>query len=285
MSPTSTGGNERKLLQTSGFEYHASFAPDGLWVSFTSERNGDGNSDVYRCRLDGSGLEAMMATPSMEDAATISPDGTKTAFVSTQDGYKTNIWVLDLRTKQMRNLTSGKDVAGDPSKPDGYFRPSWSPDGQWIAFSSDRNTPWRGHDEGHGWEHTQELSIYVIRPDGSDFRKVASKPGYCLGSPKWSPDGKRIAFYEITTEGTWGAHRPEFIGRVGSQIVSVDVVEGGRAEHTSGPGLKIYPHYLSATEIGYHIKGGSEEGLAYTSDRPGSNAISARRPGRPMAGL
>ncbi|QRO01907.1 PD40 domain-containing protein [Archangium violaceum] len=108
----------------------------------------------------------------------------------------------------------------------------------------------------------------MIRADGAGFRRVASKPGYCLGSPKWSSDGRRIVFYEITTEGTWGAHRPEWIGRVESQIVSIDVATGERVEHTTGPGLKLFPQFLSTQEIGCLIKGGPEEGLAYTSGRP-----------------
>ena len=102
-------------------------------------------------------------------------------------------------------------VQGDTSSPNSFLRPSWSPDGQWLAFSSDRNTDWGGHDGGKSWEHTQELSIYVIRADGRDFRRIASRPGYCLGSPKWSPDGRRVAFYEMTTEDTWGARRPNLV--------------------------------------------------------------------------
>lgn len=266
------GTGERKFLQDSKFEYNPSFSPDGKSVVFTSERNGDGNPDLFRCAADGTGIEQIVAGPSVEDAGTLSPDGTRLAFVSTRNGYRANIWIRDTARGEMANLTGNPDIQGDLGGPTGFFRPAWSPDGRWLAFSSDRNTDWRGHDGGKGWEHTQELSIYVIGADGKNFRRIASKPGYCLGSPNWSPDGKRVVFYEMTTEDTWGARRPNLVGRVVSQIVSVDVATGERQEHTTGPGLKISPQYLSATEIAYHRKGGADEGLYYTSGRPSFKA-------------
>jgi Tol biopolymer transport system component len=266
------GTGERKFLQDSKFEYNPSFSADGKWVVFTSERNGDGNSDLFRCALDGIGIEPLVAGPSVDDAGVLSPDGKRLAFVSTRKGYRANIWLGDVARGEMVNLTGATDVQGDPAGPNGFFRPSWSPDGRWLAFSSDRNTDWRGHDGGKGWEHTQELSIYVIGANGQDFRRIASKPGYCLGSPSWSPDGKRMVFYEMTTEDTWGARRPNLVGRVVSQIVSVDIATGDRQEHTTGPGLKISPQFLSGSEIAYHRKGGVDEGLYYTSGRPAYKA-------------
>lgn len=262
------GGNERKLLADSAFDYNATRSMDGKWLVFTSERRADGQSDIYRARADGTGIEALLSTSSMEDAAVLSPDGKKLAYVSTANGYRANIWVRDMASGKVKQITGIGAVKGKEGKPDCYFRPTWSPDGKWIAFSSDRDTEWTGHDHGQGWEHTQELSIYIIRPDGSGFRKVVSKPGYCLGSPQWSPDGKRIVFYEMTVEATWGARRPNYVGKAYSQIVSVDVATGkDRVEHTTGTDLKLQPQYISNTEIGYLIKYGPNEGLAYTSGR------------------
>ena len=81
------------------FDYNASFASDGQSVVFTSERNGDGNSDVFRCRADGTDIQPLVIDPAVDDAAVLSPDGTRLAFVSTRDGYRANVWVMDLQER------------------------------------------------------------------------------------------------------------------------------------------------------------------------------------------
>lgn len=257
------GSDEHELLATSGFDYHASYSADGRWIVFTSERNGLGQADIYRVRSDGTGLERLTDSPALDDQAVVSPDGSRLAFVSTRDTHKANIWILDLGSRELSNLTVKAGIQGDSTKPDAFLRPAWSPDGQWIAFSSDRNTEWKAH--GTGWEHVQELGIYIARADGTGLRRL-SQPGICAGAPKWSSDGKRVVFYEIPVEDTWFARLPARVpGRATSQIVSVDIATRARMVHTAGAGLKVNPQFVGPANIGYLVKRGPNEGLAYTA--------------------
>lgn len=262
------GTDEHRLLPTDGFDYHASFSKDGQWIVFTSERSGLGQSSLYRVKVDGTDLKKLTDHIAVSDAAVFSPTNPNIiAFVSSRRGANefgtTNIWTLNIATGALKNVTGA--LKFDPSKPHSYFRPSWSPDGKWLALSSDTGSDWRGHNLPVGWERTQESSIYIIRPNGTGWKKIASKPGFDDGSPTWSPDGKHVAFYETPVESTWGAHRPEGINSVSSQIVSVDVATGDETALTSTPGFKVFPQYLSNTNVAYHVKGGQTEGVYTTA--------------------
>jgi len=141
--------------------------------------------------------------------------------------------------------------ASEPGKPSGFFRPSWSPDGQWIAFSSDRNTEWTGHENGAGAGHRQTLSVYVIRPDGTGLKRLTDGTR-SSGTPQWSADSKRVVFYEVPAGP--GGRGGGFGGSALSQIVSVDIATDNRIEHTSGPGGKVKPHFVGDQRVGYLLK-------------------------------
>lgn len=281
------GSGERQLLPASADrEYDASFSPDGKWIVFTSERDGagDGQADLYRVRPDGTGLERLTSDTSVEDAGAISPDGNSLAYVSTKGGARTaNIWVMDLKSKRARNLTG--DGKSEPhATMNGYFRPSWSPDGQWIAFSSDTGEKWQGAETGAGAGHSHPTSLYVIKADGTGMRRLTTtEQGNAYGTPKWSADGRRIVAYTLPVRQTFAARMHGFgIAALtsSSQIVEIDVASGEQKVLTSGNGLKTNPQYLPGDTLGYLIKatqdGGPEIGIVYSDGKrgPGGNVRS-----------
>lgn len=71
------------------------------------------------------------------------------------------------------------------------FHPAWSPDGTRIAFIG-----WIGEPDESG---QQESELFVMDSDGSNLRQVVSRPGPDL-SPRWSPDGRRVAWWGYGTE-------------------------------------------------------------------------------------
>lgn len=263
------GSNTTALManQTNAFDYHASWSKDGNWIVFTSERRADGQADIYRVKPDGTGLETLVSTDAVDDAGTLSPDGSKLAYVSTYGNYTTNIWVKDLTTGNTYNVTDTPENRANNIGPTGHYRPQWSPDGEWIALSSDRNTDWTGHSDGTGWEHTQSLSIYVVRTNGSDFRKVVGEEGMSMGQPQWSPDGSKIIFNSMTTESTYGAHGVDGQNlAITGQVQSVDVATGSDITNvTSGAYQKVAQAYMAnSSNIGYLLKAGGFGVVEYT---------------------
>src|SRR5579864_4553694 len=190
------GSGEHPLLTARGVDYDPVFAPDGETIVFTSDR--EGSADLFRVKLDGTALERLTDDRAYDDQAAFSPDGKQLVFVSSRSGGIAHLWTLDLHTRRVRALTSGTGAGGD-------FRPSWSPDGQWVAFSSDRGStlPFaRGR-----WEHLQIADIYVIHPDGSGLKRITEHGNFC-GSPRFSADSRRVMTYCMTAEQTLANRRP-----------------------------------------------------------------------------
>ena len=98
-------------------------------------------------------------------------------------GSDYNIWVLDTRTGEFRQLT--KDPAED-------YMPSWSPDDREIAFASTR-------DSGQ--------SAWAVSVADLTERKLATVAGGRVDAPSWGPGGQVV--YHVTA----GAEEPVRGGR------------------------------------------------------------------------
>ena len=92
----------------------------------------------------------------------------KIAFSSTRDG-DSEIYVMDIDGSKPLRLTI------NPARD---YDPSWSPDGDRIAFVSNRN---RGIEQ-----------IYVMGSDGGNLKRLTN--GAAHQQPAWSPEGERIAY-------------------------------------------------------------------------------------------
>jgi len=124
-------------------------------------------------KIVGSPVPILRSTQPVRDHE-VSPDGEQVAF--TRAGTHEDLFVARMDGSQFRRLT------------DDDFRdrgPAWSPDGQQIAFYSDRSGQYEG---------------WSIHPDGSALEPL-TKLGRSLNFPSWSPDGRKIAFTS-TSAGT-----------------------------------------------------------------------------------
>jgi dipeptidyl aminopeptidase/acylaminoacyl peptidase len=106
----------------------------------------------------------------------ISPDGRWVAYTVREtnwedNAYDTQIWLADVQTGATRQLTSSKKSSQSPA---------WSPDGQKLAFISDR---------------TDKRQVYVIDPTGGEAEALTTAENVeSVDAFAWSPDGRTIAY-------------------------------------------------------------------------------------------
>jgi TolB protein len=253
------GSDERQLLATPDLDYDAAFAPDGQTIVFTSERAG--SADLFRVKPDGRGLERLTDDPAYDDQAAFSPDGRQIVFVSTRQGGYARVWIMDVASKRVKALTTGSG---------GDYRPSWSPDGAWIAFASGRGSdlPF-----AYGrWERLQLADVYVVHPDGSGLKRVSEHGQFC-GSPKWNPDSQHIVAYCMSGEQTLSNRRAvPAAGPDGSdtRLVSFNIATATSEVVKSASGVLFNPSFVGST-IGYirKFEQGSGAGIYYMDGRSG----------------
>lgn len=105
-----------------------------------------------------------------------SPDGSKVLYsvreaIMTDDRseYVNQVWLCNSNGSSAIQLTKGDKNSSNPS---------WSPDGQWIAFTSSRDA---------------KTNLYVLPVGGGEAEKLTEVKS-AVGNYKWSRDGSMIAF-------------------------------------------------------------------------------------------
>ena len=256
------GSGERTLTESGSLDYNPSWSPKGDWIVFTSERAG--SADLYRIHPDGTNLERLTNDPAFDDQGAFSPDGKRIVFVSTRAGGRANLWILDIATRKATPLTSGDG---------GEFRPSWSPDGKWIAFSSDRGSnlpPAQGR-----WERLQLAEVYLVHPDGSKLRRITERGGFC-GSPKWTQDSRNVIAYCMSAQDTYTHRSGNKDGD--DQLLKIDIGTGTTTPVPAGPGIKLLPTILPVGQIAYLRRDKTAKGVFYGMGTPGPAGADLRSP-------
>ena len=134
-------------------------------------------------------------TRGVEAQPSLSPDGRSFVYVSTAGGEQSDIYLQRVGGENAINLT--------PDSKEDDWSPAFSPDGQWIAFRSER--------EGKG--------IFVMGATGESVHRVTD-----LGfNPAWSPDGKELV---VATEGL----TDPYARSSHSQIWRIDVMTGAKKQ-------------------------------------------------------
>ncbi len=165
------GKDERALLPLEGVNPWAvsdpCFSPDGKELAYTTTENG--KSEIAVVARDGSSKRILTAeTPKTDMQPTWRGD--RILFMSNRNG-DSDVWAIAPDGSDEVNVTNAPKNSWD-------MDPDLSPDGDQIVFSS-----WR----------SGQCEIWVMAADGADPRPLTDDPAVDR-HPRWSPDGKRIAF-------------------------------------------------------------------------------------------
>jgi len=140
-------------------ERRPAWSPDGTRIAFSSNRGG--TFDIWTMRSDGTDLRQITSTKDYDTEPTWSPDG-RIAFRRSDD-LTSDVMVINAQGGTTRRLAF----------PGHELMPSWSPNGQFIAFA-------------YFAPSGPNPEIYTVRPDGSGLTLRTTEPAWNGGiEPSW----------------------------------------------------------------------------------------------------
>ena len=167
------GGEARRLTSHVGTESQPKFSPDGRWIAFSGDY--DGNNDVYVIPAEGGEPRRLTWHPYPDRVIDWEPDGKHVRFQSSRDSStprEANLWRVSVDGGLPESL--GLPTGG---------LSSWNADGTQLAYN-------RITREGRTWKRykggmAQNIWIYDFKAD--DTRQVTDWPG-SENFPMWSGD-------------------------------------------------------------------------------------------------
>jgi Tol biopolymer transport system component len=190
------GGTAVAVTNGSTTDLNPVWAPDGKHLYFSSNRGGSTN--IWRVPID----ENSGATLGEPQAVTSIGAATSALHLSFSSDGRRLAYVAHEETRNIRRVafdSSAGKTLGDPASITRgsmqFWFPDPSPDGQWLACQSMGN----------------QRHIFIMRTDGTELRDLTNDANRYFW-PRWSPDGKRIAFssrqtgnYELWTTNSDGS--------------------------------------------------------------------------------
>lgn len=180
----SEGGMAIRLTVHPAHDVRPRFSPDGKWIAFNSNR--EGNYDIYLMPAIG-GKPKRLTFHSADDLlGDWSPDGKWLVFYSNRDHRFSQIYLLDVETGYVRRLTNDET---------NLHSPTFSPDGQFIAFCRGGTSWWR---KGYKGSANSEIWLLPVTIDGEHITTGSPKRLTRYDGSDWwpmiAPDGKRLFF-------------------------------------------------------------------------------------------
>jgi tricorn protease len=141
-------GGEARQLTTGGHEGGPIFSPDGSWIAFTGQY--DGNTDVYVMPAEGGAPKRLTWHPDQDAAVGWTPDGKRVLFLSTRESYAdfTRLYTVPMEGGVAEVLPMWRAVEGSYSSD--AARIAYVPNLQWQAA-------WKRYRGG------QTTPIYIVR--------------------------------------------------------------------------------------------------------------------------